>query len=563
MLVTNHPNFSLIHQFFRLPGRFMELQTELLAVAFICGYIIYKLGLPPLIGFLIAGLGMSTIGYSSSPTLTTLSDLGVTLLLFTIGLKLNIRSLLRPEIWGSATIHMAVTTATFGFLLFVLSFSGLQFFLNIDFTTALLVGFGLSFSSTVFAVKVLEETGRMDSLHGRVAIGVLIIQDIVAVIFLTISTAKIPSPWAIVLLLLLPIFRKLLLYLTDRVGHGELQVLFGLVLALSFGATVFDLVGLKADLGALILGILVAPHPRAKELANSLLNIKDLLLVGFFVNIGLTGFPGTSGLIASLVILVFLPLKMLLYFLLFTRFTLKARSSMITTLTLANYSEFGLIVCAMASSNGLLDKEWLVVMAIALSLSFVIASALEKYEDQLFSQYRSLLKRFETTKRHPEEAPYAQGNWTIAVIGMGRIGSGAYDYFAGKFGKIILGVDYNPVTVAKQHEAGRNVVQGDATDEDFYRRLPKTQEQLKLIVLSTSGFEENLHIANILKQRNFSGYIAAVAKFDDEVEKLHEAGVDVAFNLYEEAGAGLAAHIYDNLDEMKKSSPDYSWLKLS
>ncbi|MEA1947413.1 MAG: cation:proton antiporter, partial [Thermodesulfobacteriota bacterium] len=218
------------------------MDPAILTVAFAMGYLVYRLGLPPLVGFLLAGLGLSAFGFAATPLLKTGSDVGVTLLLFTIGLKLKIKNLIKPEVWAAGTLHIGLTVAVFGFALFCLGFSGLRFFLEIDLSTALLMAFALSFSSTVFAVKILDESGRMNSLNGRTAIGILIIQDIVAVIYLTVSTGKVPSVWALLVIALLPIARKIFLLMLNRVGHGELMVLFGLFVALIAGAHTFEVV---------------------------------------------------------------------------------------------------------------------------------------------------------------------------------------------------------------------------------------------------------------------------------------------------------------------------------
>ena len=169
-------------------------------VAFILGFAVYRVGLPPLVGYLIAGFVLQAFGIEGGETLDRIADLGVMLLLFTIGLKLKIRSLLRPEIWAGASIHMLITVIFFGITFFLLSVMGVSLFGSLDFKLGLLLAFALSFSSTVFAVKVLEDKGEMSSLHGRVSIGILIMQDIYAVLFLTFSTGKIPSPWAIALI---------------------------------------------------------------------------------------------------------------------------------------------------------------------------------------------------------------------------------------------------------------------------------------------------------------------------------------------------------------------------
>jgi predicted Kef-type K+ transport protein len=520
----------------------------ILTVAFAMGYLLYRLGMPPLVGFLLAGLGLSAFGFATTPLLKTGSDVGVTLLLFTIGLKLKIKNLAKPEVWAGATLHMGAATAIVGFALFCLGFSGLRFFTEVDLKTALLVAFALSFSSTVFAVKILDESGRMSSLNGRTAIGVLIIQDIVAVVYLTFSTGKMPSPWALLVIALLPLFRKIFLAMLTRVGHGELMVLFGLFLALIVGAHSFKLVNLKPDLGALILGMLMAPHPRAQEMANALMSVKDILLVGFFLQIGLAGLPDVSGLYAAGVLVLLLPLKMVLYFLVLTRFRLKARTAFITTMNLSSYSEFGLIVAALAVSSGKLSPHWLVVIAIALSVSLILASPLNGYADRLFTRIGRPLDRLETRRRHPEEVPFESAPWQIVILGMGRVGVGAYDWFQEKFGHVVSGVDFNAETVALQLEAGRCVNEGDVSDPDFWRRLPASQGAVKLVVLALSNLDVMLYAAEKLKKIGYRGDVAAVARYDDEVAALHAAGVDTAFNIFDEAGAGLAAHVCETLE---------------
>ena len=521
-------------------------------VAFAMGYLVYRLDLPPLVGFLLAGLGLSAFGFAATPLLKTGSDVGVTLLLFTIGLKLKIKNLIKPEVWAGGTLHIGLTVAVLGFALFCLGYSGLRFFMEVDVPTALLLAFALSFSSTVFAVKILDESGRMSSLNGRTAIGVLIIQDIVPVIYLTVSTGKVPSIWALLVIGLLPIARKIFLLMLSRVGHGELMVVFGLFVALIAGAHTFEVVHLKPDLGALILGMLMAPHPRAKEMADALMSLKDILLVGFFLEIGLTGLPGASGFAAAGILILLLPLKVMLYFLVFTRFTLKARTSFITTMNLANYSEFGLIVCALAVSTGKIDPQWLLVIAIALSISLIVASPLNKHADRMFERMRSQLKRFETHRRHPEEVPFEREPWDIIIVGMGRVGVGAYDWFQDRFGKVVVGLDFSAETVSRQLELGRSVDEGDVTDPDFWRRLPAPDGTVKLVVLALSNLDAMLYATKMLKQIGYQGDVAAVALYDDEVEELRAAGVDTAFNVYGEAGAGLAAHVNDSLDTFKK-----------
>mgnify|MGYP001824834773 CR=1 FL=1 len=221
----------------------------ILTAAFIAGFVFYRLGLPPLVGFLAAGFVLGAMGAENTPLLKELTDLGVTLLLFTIGLKLRVSSLLKAEIWGVASLHMVITIVVFATILLGLGALGLPLFTDMDLQTAVIVAFALSFSSTVFAVKALESAGESGSRYGRIAIGVLIMQDIVAVVFLAATSGKLPSPWAVSLFALL-FMRKPILALLKNSGHGELQILIGFVLALG-GAQLFEVFNLKGDPGAL------------------------------------------------------------------------------------------------------------------------------------------------------------------------------------------------------------------------------------------------------------------------------------------------------------------------
>ena len=230
----------------------------------------------------------------------TVADLGVTLLLFSIGLKLKLKDLATAEVWGTSVIHVIASTIFFAFMIFIgqLIFDVPLF--ELSFLSILALAFGLSFSSTVYAVKVLEDKGDMGALYGKVAIGILVMQDIFAVIYLTVSEGKYPSVWAVlVFIFLVPQVRKLLYKLIDYAGHGELLVVSGLFFALGAGYEFFYSVDLKGDLGALILGVVISNHPKAKALAKSLFSFKELMLVGFFLSVGMQGLPNLAVILTA------------------------------------------------------------------------------------------------------------------------------------------------------------------------------------------------------------------------------------------------------------------------
>ncbi|MDR9500342.1 MAG: cation:proton antiporter [Desulfurivibrionaceae bacterium] len=516
-----------------------------ITIAFFCGFIIRQIGLPPLVGFLAAGFILNALGISGGTTLQLVADLGVTLLLFTIGLKLKLDTLLKPEVWAGATLHMLATIVFFGGLLFAALYSGITLFTDLDLAGILLISFALSFSSTVFAVKILESRGEMSSIHGRVAVGILIMQDVLAVVFLTASTGKIPSPWALAVVAALFLIKPVLFHIMDRCEHGELTILYGFFLALVVGAASFDAVAMKSDLGALLIGILVSGHPKSKELAKSLLGFKEIFLVGFFLSIGLIGLPTWQTLLMAGFLTLLIPLKVMLFFLLLCKFRLRARSSLLASFSLANYSEFGLIVGAVAVANGWLDKEWLTVFALSLSMTFILASPLNSKGTAIYQRFQNFLTGFEKSGSHQDDLLHPL-HANVAILGMGRIGTGAYDLMRQRCGTQVVGVDFNEESVAAHQARGRDVVLSDAADPDFWEMLKVRGgfKELELILLAMPKHRANMFALEQLKKADFRGGIAAIAMYDDQRQELLEAGAQAAYNIFGEAGAGFAEHVY-------------------
>ena len=509
-----------------------------IAIAFLCGLAIKKVGLPPLVGFLLAGFILNMLGAEGGEFLSAMADLGITLLLFSIGLKLKIQSLARPEVWGVATLHMSVVTFLVALIVLLLSYSSLPLLSGLSMETALLIGFAMSFSSTVFAVKVLDELGANSARHGQVAIGVLVVQDIAAVIFIALTLGKVPSIWAFALVLLIPL-RFLIHKVLDKVGHGELLILFGITLAL-VGADIFELVGIKEDVGALVFGMLLANHPKSNELAKTLLGFKELFLVGFFLSVGMTAVPSGIEMLVALLFILFLPLKVAIYFLLFNLFHLRASTSWRTSLNLANYSEFGLIVGAMAASAGWLPTEWLAVFAVVMSFSFILSAPLMNSRDSLYEAWRPRLKRFERPGRLSGEENLDLAHIKVVVFGMGRMGTAAYNAMSADYEGHLVGVEIEQDKAAKHRASGRNVVSGDATNPDFWIRAPDLLGGLELVLLTLPTHKANMNAALRLKERGYPGRIAATTKYSDEEEALKAIGVEHTFNIYSEAGLGFA-----------------------
>jgi len=521
------------------------VDLALIAIAFGSAFLAHLGRLPPMVGFLAAGFVMYLLGIEGGQTLDTIAELGITLLLFTIGLKLDFRDLARPEAFGVAILHMVITVAVFSLLIMGLAALHFSYFDGLDWQQAAIIAFALSFSSTVFAVKVLESRGEMGALHGRTAIAILILQDIAAVVFLAASTGEPPSPWA-ALLLGLPLLRPVLTRLLEKSGYGELQILLGFCLALS-GYELFSLVGLKGDLGALTMGLLLSGTRQASDLAKSLLNFKEIFLIFFFLSIGISGAPSLTALSIAAVLVLLVPLKGLLYFLLLTRFHLRARTSTLSGLSLSCYSEFGLIVAAVAATQGWLPNEWLIVIGLAVALSFALAAPVNDQAHHLFDRYAERLRKLETPTVLPYDRPIDAGNAEIMVFGMGRLGTSAFDTLQEQFGPVLLGVDRSTAIVNKHKTSGRNVIHGDPTDIDFWERT-QGPLNIRVAVLAMPGHQANLTAIDEIRSRNVACSIAAVASKPSQVVELEEAGASASYNFYAEAGIGLARHVMNQLE---------------
>ena len=516
----------------------METWLVYLAAALAGGGIASLLRLPPLIGFLAAGFVLGSAGVPEVPELTGVAELGLTLMLFTIGLKLDFRTLLRRHVWATALAHHVCFGTLTVLAIAGLAALGLAFAGTGSWGSFVLAAFALSFSSTVFVVKQLEERGDEHALYGRVAIGILLIQDLAAVIFLALVGGTVPSLWAVGLLLLIPLIR-LARFLWSRIARGELEILFGVFMALGPGYWAFTAVGLKGDLGALVIGVLLATDPHAEALARSLLRFKDFLLVGFFLAIGLGGVPGAAEVVLALALLALLPLKALLFVILLRWARLRNRTSALAAVALGNYSEFGLIVIAVGVVHGLIDRHWLLAISLAVAVSFAVGAAAGR-RDVSFASW--LADRFPNRPEEvllPEDRHLVIGDANSLVLGLGRVGKAAFERLVAEPELRVIGIESDPGVVESLRNQGVNVIEGDATDREFWERI-RGNHTLEIAIFALPNREANAAAIRLLRRTPFSGTIGVITREDDEAAVWTDFGVDASLSLYAGAGAQLA-----------------------
>jgi hypothetical protein len=289
-------------------------------------------------------------------------------------------------------------------------------------------------------------------------------------------------------------------------------------------------VGLGAEIGALVVGLLLSTHTRAKELSDSLWGLKELFLVGFFLQIGMSGLPGPGDLAIALVLTLLLPLKGALYFALLLAFRLRARTAFLTALNLTAYSEFSLIVAAAVL------PDWLVPLALAVSLSFIFAAPLDRFADRLFERLEPRLKGFEARRVHRDELPTDLGSASVLILGMGRTGTAAYDQITPHLRAV--GIDADTYRVQGHASAGRNVLFADVEDAGFWRGL--RMSSIEGVILAMDNVEAKISAARALRAKGFHGPIIAHALYEDHVLRLKTAGADHIYQTMNQAGIGLA-----------------------
>jgi glutathione-regulated potassium-efflux system ancillary protein KefC len=466
------------------------------------------------------------------PNLSHLADIGIELLLFSVGLKLKPRSLIRSEVLSVGGSHLLLVT---GISAFVFLAMGERI------TGGVVLGASLAFSSTVLAIKVLDDSRELSSLHGRDVISILILQDIVAIGLLAFAEGKQLTPWAFILLLL-PLLRPLAHRLLTVSRADELRLLLGVSLALGGGVLAENL-GISPDIGALLTGVMLAAHPKIDDLSDKLWSLKEVFLVTFFLQIGLTEFPTQEQALTALKLLALLPLQGGLFFVLFVLAGLRARTAFVSSLALMTYSEFALITTGAVVNANLLPEEWKSIISLAVAGSLAIAAPLNRYSHRLFSWAEPVLIPFEKKSGHPDRLPesFALRNgwlseWDVPAFPpiwrCTHRKSAWWDWIA------------DPTVLENLLAKGKRVVYGDAEDTELWDRLPL--ERIKGVILTVPVFEVRCAAISQLRKRGFTGQIGTISYYFEEEQELIRLGANLIIHPLVEAGNQLVKQILDN-----------------
>lgn len=515
----------------------MFLAGIYLVAALLGGLIARLVKLPPLLGFLVAGFVLAALGVEEHPLIEVLANLGVTLMLFGVGLQIDIKQLLKREVWFTAMAQSALMVIVGVGFFAALAAMGMGLLEGTEASTWAMISLALSFSSTVFVIKIIEERGDARSRYGQIAIGVLVMQDLIAVVFLAATSGASPSLWSLALFLLVPA-RKLIIPLLERLGHGEMVVLLAVFLAMDPGYILFESVGLKGDLGAVAIGMLFASHPKSQELSRSIFSLKELLLVAFFLSIGLGGLPSWEQVGLGLLLLVLLFGQSLLYFALVSLSRMRRRTSLLTSLVMANNSEFALIIASTLISAGMLDKGWLATLSVSVAASFVLGTFINMKAYDWANAIESKWPDKDQNKLAPHERSVDLQHTNALVLGMGRVGRACYEHLAAA-DKLVVGVEHDDDKAKALSDEGLYILHGDATDADLWRRV-KATPSLKKVILAMPFHEANADALRIIRDLGFTGKIVAISHWPSDAEELKKMGANEVILLYAGAGVALA-----------------------
>ena len=536
---------------------FVEI-AALLVMAAVVGFFGIILRQPLIVSFIAVGLiaGPSALDLvRSDEQISLLSELGIAVLLFLVGIKLDVKLIRSLGAVSLLTgLGQVAFTSIFGYLI------GLA--LGLGAITSLYVAVALTFSSTIIIVKLLSDKREIDSLHGQIALGFLIVQDLVVVLAMIVLSAVgigaggdgghgggsvtmvLTSGVAMVALVVLFV-RYVANPLTERLARApELLVIFAIAMAAMFAAA-GDIVGLGKEVGGLLAGVALASTPYRETIAARLEPLRDFLLLFFFIALGSTldlsllGTHVTGAIIFSLFVLIGNPLIVLV---IMGALGYRKRTGFLAGLTVAQISEFSLIFVAMGVSLGHVQEDALGLVTMVGLVTIAASTYMITYSHHLYAAFEPFLGVFErrgTPREASEAALHRDDGHTVIIFGLGRFGT-AIGLRLQKRGIKVLGVDFNPLSIKRWRELGLATEFGDATDPEFVAELPLTHAEwiVSTVPLHPTGLsheDTRTTLIQLTRTSGFRGRIAVASHHPRDTEELFGSGADLVLEPFQDA----------------------------
>ena len=511
---------------------------------------------PLIVSFIAVGLVAGPSGLDvvrSNDQIGLLAELGIAVLLFLVGIKLDLKLIrsLGPVALATGLGQVAFTSI-FGYLI------GLA--LGLSPVTSLYVAVALTFSSTIIIVKLLSDKREIDALHGQIALGFLIVQDLVVVLAMIVLSAigigtaeghgggdilRVLATGLGLVTLVMLFVRYVATPLTERLARTpELLLIFAVAQAALFAA-VGDFVGLGKEVGGLLAGISLASTPYREAIAARLAPLRDFLLLFFFIALGaaldlsLLGANLPAALVFSLFVLIGNPLIVLA---IMGAMGYRKRTGFLAGLTVAQISEFSLIFIAMGVALGHVEPEALGLVTLVGLVTIALSTYMITYSHQLYAWCEPLLGIFER-RGTPRESDTEEGpigrRPEVILFGLGRFGT-AIAARLQRRGVRVLGVDFNPQAVRRCHGLGIDTRYGDATDPEFIAELPLAG--VRWLVSTTPSHttgvthdDPRATLVQLARTAGCSGRIAVTSHRAEDTEALLALGAHLVIEPFQDA----------------------------
>ncbi|HXW07518.1 MAG TPA: cation:proton antiporter [Vicinamibacterales bacterium] len=546
-----------------LDTSFAEIALTLLAAALV-GAAGTWLRQPLIVSFIAVGIlvGPAALGLvTRHEQIELLASIGIALLLFVVGLKLDFHTIRTLGPVALATgVGQIVFTSVFGFLIAAA--------FGMDPLTATYVAVALTFSSTIIIVKLLSDKREIDALHGRIAVGFLIVQDlavILAMIGITALGSQRPAEQslalhAIVILLkglgFLAVVAVLAIRVLPRASthlarSPELLVLAGIAWAVVLAAT-GEFLGLSREVGAFVGGASLASTSYREAIGSRLVTVRDFLLLFFFIDLGarldlsLLGATLGEAVVFSAFVLIGNPLIVMA---IMGAMGYRKRTGFLAGLTVAQISEFSLILGALGVSVGHLGPEAMGLITTVGLITIALSTYMIIYSGQLYGWLAAWLDVFERRNPYREAVTdtSAPAKADVLVFGLGRYGGGIVRHLLLR-NRRVMGVDFDPEALARWREEGIPVVYGDAGDPELFEYIPL--DGVTWIVSTAPDVETSRILLHHLRARGFQGKVAVAVRTADEGDLLRLAGADVLLRPYADAAEQAADAITTAMDKL-------------
>ncbi len=534
-------------------GVFPDIFTEmavLLLIAAAVGAVGVRLRQPLIVSFIAVGIlvGPSVLGLvSANDQIDLLAKFGITLLLFVVGLKLDLHIIRTMGPVALATgLGQVVFTSVFGYLIAI--------WMGMSLVAALYVAVALTFSSTIIIVKLLSDKREVDTLHGRIALGFLIVQDLIVVLVMIglnalAQTDDMPISLAALSVLLkgvafLVVVALITRYLLPRLlgllaSSQELLVLFGIAWAVSL-AMLGDTLGFSKEVGAFVAGVSLASTPYRDALGARLVSLRDFLLLFFFIGLGasldltLLGKQIPEAIIFSLFVLIGNPLIVMV---IMGFLGYRKRTGFLAGLTVAQISEFSLILGALGLSLGHINVETMGLITLVGLITISVSTYMIIFSHPIYERLAPWLSLFE--RKHPsrEGEPAGEsggGDRDIILFGMGRYGASITQVLRER-GCRVQSIDYNPELIRSGDDMGHPVLFGDAEDPEFVASL--SLDNVEWVICTARERHVSHSLIHTLQDLGYQGRIAVTANSAIEAARLEQAGADRVMVPYADAAS--------------------------